>query len=103
MCPEGHRKRTIVLHSIYCTKVNEIRLLLNYGQISFTGAGQSFAERLLKQFNPTMTTSEAKSKAAKMFSSTKGRRVYTLRRKYMQGFMCEDDENEVRCFYYLRV
>lgn len=60
-----------------------------------TGAGQNFAERLLKQFNPTMTISEAKSKAAKMFTSTKGKRVYTLKKEYMEGFMDEDLTDQV--------
>lgn len=60
-----------------------------------TGAGQNFAERLLKQFNPTMTVSEAKSKAAKMFTSTKGRRVYKLKKQYMEGFMEEDLSEQV--------
>lgn len=64
-----------------------------------TGAGQNFAERLLKQFNPTMTISETKSKAAKMFSSTKGRRVYVLKKKYMEGLIDEDLEGKVfYCF-----
>ncbi|XP_052744548.1 DNA polymerase subunit gamma-1, mitochondrial isoform X2 [Bicyclus anynana] len=62
--------------------------VINYARIY--GAGQNFAERLLKQFNPTMTISEAKSKAAKMFTTTKGRRVYRLKEKYMQGFVDED-------------
>lgn len=55
------------------------------------GAGQNFAERLLKQFNPTMTTSEAKNKAAKMFTTTKGRRVYRLRKEYMKGLIMDED------------
>ena len=63
-----------------------------------TGAGQNFAERLLKQFNPTMTISEAKSKAAKMFTTTKGRRVYRLRKKYMEGFIDEDMMDQVLQF-----
>ncbi|CAG4938189.1 unnamed protein product [Parnassius apollo] len=67
--------------------------VINYARIY--GAGQNFAERLLKQFNPTMTISEAKSKAAKMFTSTKGRRVYTLKKKYMEGLMDEDLEGKV--------
>ncbi|XP_039747970.1 DNA polymerase subunit gamma-1, mitochondrial [Pararge aegeria] len=62
--------------------------VINYARIY--GAGQNFAERLLKQFNPTMTMSEAKSKAAKMFTTTKGRRVYRLKKEYMEGFMDED-------------
>ncbi|XP_068622933.1 DNA polymerase subunit gamma-1, mitochondrial [Battus philenor] len=66
--------------------------VINYARIY--GAGQNFAERLLKQFNPTMTTSEAKNKAAKMFTSTKGRRVYILKKKYMEGLIDEDLEGK---------
>ncbi|XP_028170299.1 DNA polymerase subunit gamma-1, mitochondrial-like, partial [Ostrinia furnacalis] len=64
--------------------------VINYARIY--GAGQNFAERLLKQFNPTMTISEAKSKAAKMFTTTKGRRVYSLKKQYMEGFILDEDE-----------
>ncbi|GBP71222.1 DNA polymerase subunit gamma-1, mitochondrial [Eumeta japonica] len=67
--------------------------VINYARIY--GAGQNFAERLLKQFNPTMSNAEAKSKAAKMFTTTKGRRVYQLRKQYMEGFMEEDLDDQV--------
>ncbi|XP_026328086.1 DNA polymerase subunit gamma-1, mitochondrial [Hyposmocoma kahamanoa] len=92
----GDKSHSTDLHSLTARAAAVSRdhaKVINYARIY--GAGQNFAERLLKQFNPTMTISEAKSKAAKMFTSTKGRRVYTLRRQYMQGFMSEDDENEV--------
>lgn len=42
-----------------------------------------------------MTISEAKSKAAKMYTSTKGRRVYRLKKKYMEGFLDENLEDQV--------
>lgn len=38
-----------------------------------------FAERLLKQFNPSLSEGEARSKAMKMFSLTKGKRLFRLR------------------------
>lgn len=50
------------------------------------GAGQNFAEILLKQFNPTMSSSEAKSKAQKMFALTKGNKYYYLRPEYLLEF-----------------
>nr|CAD7203241.1 unnamed protein product [Timema douglasi] len=54
--------------------------VINYARIY--GAGQQFAERLLKQFNPAMSDIEARSKASKMFSMTKGHKVYRLKDKY---------------------
>ncbi|KAJ8729040.1 hypothetical protein PYW07_006736 [Mythimna separata] len=92
----GDKARRTDLHSLTATAAQVSRdhaKVINYARIY--GAGQNFAERLLKQFNPTMTISEAKSKAAKMFSSTKGRRVYQLKRQYMEGFMEEDLDDQV--------
>ncbi|XP_038218981.1 DNA polymerase subunit gamma-1, mitochondrial [Zerene cesonia] len=91
----GHRAAATDLHSLTARAAHVQRdhaKVINYARIY--GAGQNFAERLLKQFNPTMTMSEAKSKAAKMFSTTKGRRVYTLKKKYMLGLMDEDIEDQ---------
>ncbi|XP_052749870.1 DNA polymerase subunit gamma-1, mitochondrial isoform X2 [Galleria mellonella] len=91
----GDKQRRTDLHSLTAAAAAVSRdhaKVINYARIY--GAGQNFAERLLKQFNPTMTISEAKSKAAKMFTTTKGRRVYTLKKKYMEGFMDEDVGNE---------
>ncbi|XP_045778777.1 DNA polymerase subunit gamma-1, mitochondrial [Maniola jurtina] len=87
----GDKRRGTDLHSLTARAADINRdhaKVINYARIY--GAGQNFAERLLKQFNPTMTISEAKSKAAKMFSTTKGRRVYRLKTKYMEGFMDEE-------------
>lgn len=50
--------------------------VINYARIY--GAGQQFAVLLLKQFNPTISDSEAKTKAHKMFLMTKGRKLYHL-------------------------
>ncbi|XP_067935036.1 DNA polymerase subunit gamma-1-like [Watersipora subatra] len=44
--------------------------VFNYGRIY--GAGRMFAQKLLLQFNRTMTKEEAKSKANKMYQATKG-------------------------------
>lgn len=54
--------------------------VINYARIY--GAGQQFAERLLKQFNPAMSDGEAKGKANKMFALTKGKRKYRLKEPY---------------------
>ncbi|CAB3241455.1 unnamed protein product [Arctia plantaginis] len=92
----GDKRRRTDLHSLTATAAAVSRdhaKVINYARIY--GAGQNFAERLLKQFNPTMTISEAKSKAAKMFTSTKGKRVYTLKKQYMEGFIDEDLTDQV--------
>ncbi|XP_058059901.1 DNA polymerase subunit gamma-1, mitochondrial [Anopheles bellator] len=68
------------MHSVTARAVGISRdhaKVINYARIY--GAGQQFAERLLKQFNPTLSEAEARSKASKMFTLTKGRKVYRLR------------------------
>jgi hypothetical protein len=50
--------------------------ILNYGRIY--GAGVTFAERLLMQFNHQMTKTEARNKAKTMYQMTKGQRKYLL-------------------------
>ncbi|CAH0746407.1 unnamed protein product [Diatraea saccharalis] len=92
----GDKANRTDLHSLTATAAAISRdhaKVINYARIY--GAGQNFAERLLKQFNPTMTTSEAKSKALKMFTTTKGRRVYTLKKKFSEGFIDGDDNDQV--------
>ncbi|KAH8274063.1 hypothetical protein KR044_009459 [Drosophila immigrans] len=54
--------------------------VINYARIY--GAGQQFAETLLQQFNPSLSATEAKAKAMKMFAATKGKRVYRLREEF---------------------
>lgn len=56
----------------------------------FVGAGQNFAERLLKQFNPSMSEGEAKTKAMKMFATTKGRRYYTLKKEFIDRVVFDE-------------
>lgn len=50
------------------------------------GAGQNFAESLLKQFNPSISDTAARSKAQKMFQLTKGNKYYYLRPDYLSEF-----------------
>lgn len=67
------------MHSVTAKSVNMSRdhaKVLNYARIY--GAGQMFATRLLKQFNPTISDGEAKSKAIRMFQLTKGKKLYFL-------------------------
>nr|XP_032523144.1 DNA polymerase subunit gamma-1, mitochondrial [Danaus plexippus plexippus] len=91
----GDKRTNTDLHSLTAVAAGVRRdhaKVINYARIY--GAGQNFAERLLKQFNPTMTISEAKSKAAKMFTTTKGKRVYRLKEKFMEGFMDEESGDQ---------
>ena len=47
--------------------------MFNYGRIY--GAGKKFAQKLLLQFNPTMSTDEAFNKAKTMYEKTKGTKI----------------------------
>ncbi|XP_076224303.1 DNA polymerase gamma, catalytic subunit tam [Nomia melanderi] len=64
--------------------------IINYARIY--GAGQKFAERLLKQFNPSMTNEEAASKSRKMFTITKGKKVYRLKPEVLANNDLDDVE-----------
>lgn len=80
----GTKSNGTDMHSVTAKDVGISRdhaKVINYARIY--GAGQKFAERLLKQFNPSMSETEATSKSRKMFSLTKGKRVYRLRREYV--------------------
>ncbi|XP_052279468.1 DNA polymerase subunit gamma-1-like isoform X1 [Dreissena polymorpha] len=77
MTLQGNKKDGTDLHSMVAKTVNISRdhaKVFNYGRIY--GAGQTFAEKLLLQFNHRMTSEEAKQKAQIMFSTTKGRRSF---------------------------
>lgn len=90
MTLSGTKAAATDMHSVTAKAIGISRdhaKVINYARIY--GAGQMFAERLLKQFNPTISDGEAKSKAMKMFAMTKGRRTYYLRAEYRQ------DEDEV--------
>jgi len=50
--------------------------VMNYGRIY--GAGQTFAARMLQEFNPKLSDGEAKDKAQAIYSSTKGIKKYVL-------------------------
>lgn len=84
MTLSGQKSDETDMHSVTAKAVGISRghaKIINYARIY--GAGQQFAERLLKQFNPDMTTAEAKQKATKMFTMTKGKRVYPLKRNVL--------------------
>lgn len=77
MTLSGSKANGSDLHTITAKAVGISRdhaKVINYARIY--GAGQTFAQVLLKQFNPSISDSEAKSKAIKMFSLTKGKKTY---------------------------
>ncbi|XP_055479099.1 DNA polymerase subunit gamma-1 isoform X2 [Psammomys obesus] len=79
MTLQGRKSRGTDLHSKTATTVGisrEHAKVFNYGRIY--GAGQSFAERLLMQFNHRLTKQEAAEKAQQMYAVTKGLRRYRL-------------------------
>ncbi|KAJ9598238.1 hypothetical protein L9F63_011059 [Diploptera punctata] len=83
MTLSGRKADGTDMHSVTAKAVGISRdhaKVINYARIY--GAGQQFAERLLKQFNPVMSDVDARSKASKMFALTKGRRKYRLRESY---------------------
>ncbi|XP_053668376.1 DNA polymerase subunit gamma-1, mitochondrial [Anopheles marshallii] len=87
MTLSGTKATRTDMHSVTAQAVGISRdhaKVLNYARIY--GAGQQFAERLLKQFNPTLTGAEARSKAVKMFTLTKGRRTYRLREEFRDQY-----------------
>lgn len=84
MTLSGSKSDGTDMHSVTAKAVGISRdhaKIMNYARIY--GAGQNFAERLLKQFNPSMSEGEARSKAVKMFNLTKGKLVYNLRPEYV--------------------
>ncbi|KAF5308309.1 hypothetical protein FQR65_LT06302 [Abscondita terminalis] len=87
MTISGNKSDGTDMHSVTAKAIGISRdqaKVINYARIY--GAGQNFAEQLLKQFNPTMSESEVRSKATKMFALTKGKRVYYLKKEYLLDF-----------------
>ncbi|XP_053959040.1 DNA polymerase subunit gamma-1, mitochondrial [Anastrepha ludens] len=87
MTISGSKSNGTDMHSITAKAVGISRdhaKVINYARIY--GAGQNFAEGLLKQFNPTLSDTEARSKSQKMFAITKGKRIYKLREEYLDKY-----------------
>ncbi|KAF7280277.1 hypothetical protein GWI33_006189 [Rhynchophorus ferrugineus] len=87
MTLSGSKAKQTDMHSVTAKAVGISRdhaKVINYARIY--GAGQQFAERLLKQFNPSMSEPEARSKAVKMFALTKGQRIYRLKPEFENDF-----------------
>lgn len=87
MTLSGTKSNGTDMHSVTAKAVGISRdhaKIINYARIY--GAGQNFAEQLLRQFNPSMSQGEARSKATKMFNLTKGKRTYFLKKEHMLDF-----------------
>ncbi|XP_050298429.1 DNA polymerase subunit gamma-1, mitochondrial isoform X2 [Anthonomus grandis grandis] len=87
MTLSGTKAKNTDMHSVTAQAVGisrEHAKVINYARIY--GAGQQFAERLLSQFNPSMGESEARNKALKMFTLTKGKKIYFLKPQYLTDF-----------------
>lgn len=91
MTLNGSKSAGTDMHSVTASAIGISRdhaKIINYARIY--GAGQQFAQRLLRQFNPTLSEAEARQKAQRMFSMTKGRRWYELRDEHRQTNEYED-------------
>ncbi|EFN85052.1 DNA polymerase subunit gamma-1, mitochondrial [Harpegnathos saltator] len=80
----GTKSNGTDMHSVTAKAVGISRdhaKVINYARIY--GAGQKFAEQLLKQFNPSMTDAEAAAKSRKMFTLTKGKKVFRLKAEFV--------------------
>ncbi|CAD6237015.1 GSCOCG00002104001-RA-CDS [Cotesia congregata] len=88
----GNKSDGTDMHSVTAKAVGISRdhaKVINYARIY--GAGQKFAERLLKQFNPAMSDGEALGKSRKMFSITKGKKVFKLREEFVNEELQDED------------
>lgn len=88
MTLSGSKSDGTDMHSVTARAIGISRdhaKVINYARIY--GAGQMFAERLLKQFNPTISDGEAKSKAFKMFAITKGKKMFYLKEEFREDFI----------------
>lgn len=85
MTLDGSKSQGTDMHSITAKSIGISRdqaKVINYARIY--GAGPKFADRLLKQFNPTMTNQETAAKAKKMFQMTKGKKFYRLKSYFLK-------------------
>ena len=88
MTLSGSKSNGTDLHTITAKAIGISRdhaKVINYARIY--GAGQNFAQTLLKQFNPSISDAEAKSKAIKMFQLTKGKKLYHLLPEYQSDYL----------------
>lgn len=92
---QGKKSDGTDMHSVTASMIGISRdqaKVFNYGRIY--GAGRAFAEKLLQQFNPTMSEEEARKKARTMYAQTKGKRMKTNADKNSQADDKNENENE---------
>ena len=92
---QGKKSDGTDMHSVTASMIGISRdqaKVFNYGRIY--GAGRAFAEKLLLQFNPTMSEEEARKKARTMYAQTKGKRMKTNADKSSQVDDKNENENE---------
>lgn len=85
MTLSGNKTAKTDMHSVTAKAIGisrEHAKVINYARIY--GAGQNFAQKLLQQFNPSLSESEARSKAIKMFNLTKGKQIFNLKEEYLK-------------------
>ncbi|XP_067132556.1 DNA polymerase subunit gamma-1 isoform X1 [Centruroides vittatus] len=90
MTLQGKKSNATDMHSRTALSVGITReqaKIINYGRIY--GAGQPFAQQLLMQFNHHLTPEDAKQKAKKMYTETKGIR------KLVNEFEDDNDEQDI--------
>jgi len=84
----GTKSNGTDMHSVTANAIGISRdhaKIINYARIY--GAGQKFAEQLLKQFNPSMTDVEATDKSRKMLTLTKGKKVFRLKPEFINNYL----------------
>lgn len=87
MTLSGTRASGTDMHSMTAKAVGISRThakIINYARIY--GAGVKFAQKLLQQFNPSMSEESALSKARKMYALTKGVRTYKVKASVQEDF-----------------
>lgn len=92
---QGKKSDGTDMHSVTASMIGISRdqaKVFNYGRIY--GAGRAFAEKLLQQFDPTMSEEEARKKARTMYAQTKGKRMKTNADKSSQADDKSENENE---------
>ncbi|KAL0272832.1 UNVERIFIED_CONTAM: hypothetical protein PYX00_005659 [Menopon gallinae] len=100
MTISGTKQNGTDLHSITAKATGisrEHAKVINYARIY--GAGVSFAQKLLQQFNPSMSASEVKEKAMKMYSLTKGTRNFKLKKQFANKFNIPWNTMKFRSLY----
>ncbi|CAG2105118.1 unnamed protein product [Medioppia subpectinata] len=98
MTLQGNKADGTDMHSKTAASINISRdeaKVLNYARIY--GSGQPFASRFLMQSNPLLDAKEAKEKAKKIFTETKGRRKKLFKKDFNESK--DNNVNEKRQWF----